>query len=235
MISQTIYNNQKSTADYITLNNLKNQGYKYIFLAVGKEESATLSIKGSNLKYVYSANDFLRLSDTKTQELLSNKDACIIGGGNVAIDSARKAKRFCQTSRIIYRRKRENMPANNSEIKEAENENVEFQFQKNVVEVEELSNDEKNIILTLDDGTKIKTDFLIEAIGSKIKESYFDDEIKIEENRISVDENFETNLKNIFAGGDLVNKSQTVANTIKTGFEVAKNIKERIAKTNLST
>ena len=223
------YDVASTQPNYITIKQLKNQGYKYIFLATGLEKSIMLDIEGVNSNKVFSANEFLRKSEEEKISILKDKEVAIIGGGNVAIDCARTAKKYGKKSTIIYRRLKENMPANKFEIEEAENENVNFIFQKNVTKI--IENDNNVITLVLDDKTNFKTNYLIMAIGSKINKEYYDKKILFDENnRIIVNENFETSISNVYAGGDITARNLTVANAIKSGRDVAERIAENIKK-----
>ena len=227
--SSTNQNESKTT--HFTIDELKAQGYKYIFICIGNEISKTLPIDGIDNPNVLHANDFLR--DYKNHTEYKDKKFAIIGGGNVAIDSARVAKRLSQDSTIIYRKLEENMPANKSEVKKAHEEGINFLFKKNVVKIENQNTDEANtkLLLTLDDETTFETDYLITAIGATINNKLLDANITINENGlIKVDEKNETSVKNIFAGGDNIQNKSTVAWAIKNGRDVANEIAKRINK-----
>ena len=131
-----------------------------------------------------------------------------------------------KTSTIIYRRLEENMPANRSEIEEAKQEGINFIFQKNVTKVER---EDERLKLTLDDNSIFKTDFLIQAIGSNINKNSLENNIAMNENElIDADNNHETNIKNVFAGGDLIQNKSSVAWAIRNGRDVANEIAKRI-------
>ncbi len=200
--------------DLITLDSLEKE-FDYIFIAIGLETSKSLGLTDENNKdFVFDAHSFL-----KNDYDMNNKRVVVIGGGNVAIDSARKAQREGAAVTIIYRRRKEDMPANKKEIEEAIEEGVEFIFTTKVVDI----NKKDDLILTLDDGTTFQTDYLIEAIGSIINSNYFDKEIELtEENYVKEKSILKVFDKNIFLGGDLVNDNQTVANAVRTGLDVAK-------------
>ena len=220
----------ESNVNQITIDELHTQGYEYIFISIGNEISNTMQIPGIESKYVLNANDFLR----NQVEDYKGKTFAIIGGGNVAIDSARKAKKQGSPTTIIYRRTDKEMPANKSEYNEAKSEGINFIFQSVVKEIHENKN--HNLLLKVEDcnsktETEFETDYLVQAIGSKLNHDYIDDRIaKDEKGKIIVDENFETSFKNIFAGGDLVNEKLTVAFAIKTGRDVAEHIAKNIKK-----
>jgi heterodisulfide reductase subunit A-like polyferredoxin len=112
----------------VTIDQLWEQGYKAILIAVGAQESWKLGIEGEDLKGVIHALDFLRDANSGKKVELGSKVA-VIGGGNVAIDAARTALRSgAEKVSVLYRRSREEMPAFSAEVEEAEREGVEFQF-----------------------------------------------------------------------------------------------------------
>ena len=207
----------------ITIDELKKQGYDYVYITIGKEKSKMLTIEGADSKNVFSANEFLRMTEENLKSSLQGKKVVTIGGGNVAIDSSRLAKRVGAVSKIIYRRRKEDMPANAVEIEEAENEGVEFSFQKNVIKIIETPNKEYALNLFLDDGSEEQTDYFIMAIGSELNKDYFDERIKLDENgKIVKNENNETTLNGVYAGGDLATDANLVVNAISTAKEFAK-------------
>ena len=210
--------NQYGDKTAITIDGLKKEGYEYIFICIGDEISKSLKIDGIESDKIYGANEFLRMQRENFTSYFS-KDFAVVGGGNVAVDSARKAIRLGKSSTIIYRKLEENMPANKSEIKEAKEEGINFIFQNNVTSVKEAGD---KIILTLDNHEPIETDFLVLAIGSKINSDSLDEKIIIDENGlIKVDESYETNIQNVFSGGDLIHNKSSVAWALKNGRDVA--------------
>lgn len=215
---------------YITIRSLKEQGYEHIILAFGNETSTSLNIENINSKYVILANSFLKMGEEKLKELISGKKVAVVGGGNVAIDCSRLSNRLGAETTIVYRRLRENMPANVSEIEEAYNENVAFLFKKNVVAIKELENEKTNVRVALDTGERLDIDYLVLAIGSKINRDYVDNDLKLdEENKyLLLDDNYETTVSNVYAIGDLANSKGLVVNAIKNGRDVAKEIYNKI-------
>ena len=112
----------------LTLNNLFQQGYKAIFIATGTHKGGRLSIEGEDAKGVIEGTTFLQEVNLGKKLPLGEKVA-VIGGGNVAIDAARTALRLgAKEVAIVYRRSREEMPAHQWEVEEAENEGVKFHF-----------------------------------------------------------------------------------------------------------
>jgi NADH-quinone oxidoreductase subunit F len=112
----------------LSIDDLFEQGYKAVFIAVGAHKGQRLGVSGDNLKGVYDGVSFLRDVNLGKNVRLEGKVA-VIGGGNVAIDAARSALRLgAKEVYIIYRRSRQEMPANEEEIAEAEHEGVKITY-----------------------------------------------------------------------------------------------------------
>jgi glutamate synthase (NADPH/NADH) small chain len=118
-----------------TLEDLKKDGYHAFFIGTGAGLPNFMRIPGENLVGVYSANEYLtRVNLMRAYEfpaydtpVVRGKRAAVIGGGNVAMDSVRTAKRLgAEPAAIIYRRSRQEMPAREEEVKHAEEEGIEF-------------------------------------------------------------------------------------------------------------
>ena len=112
-----------------TLNDLFNQGFEAIFIAIGTHKSRRLGIEGEDLKGVIHGTRFLHRAKMEQPTDIANKVVSVIGGGNAAIDSARTALRLgAKRVTILYRRSRGEMPASDEEIKACEDEGIEFRF-----------------------------------------------------------------------------------------------------------
>ncbi len=118
-----------------TLEDLKKEGFDAFFIGTGAGLPNFMRIPGENLVGVYSANEYLtRVNLMRAYEfpvydtpVVRGKRAAVIGGGNVAMDSVRTAKRLgAEMAAIIYRRSRQEMPAREEEVKHAEEEGIEF-------------------------------------------------------------------------------------------------------------
>jgi len=108
----------------LSIDDLFKQQYKAIFIATGAHKGQGLGVPGDNLEGVFDGVSFLRDMNLGKKLRLKGKVA-VIGGGNVAIDSARSALRLgAKEVSIVYRRSRQEMPANAEEIAEAEYEGV---------------------------------------------------------------------------------------------------------------
>lgn len=126
-----------------TLDELLNEeGFKAVFVANGAGLPVFMNIPGENLKGIYSANEYLTRSNLMgayefpkyDTPIVRAKHAVVIGGGNVAMDSVRTAKRLgAETATLVYRRSRTEMPARAEEVKHAEEEGIIFKFLTNPV------------------------------------------------------------------------------------------------------
>jgi glutamate synthase (NADPH/NADH) small chain len=120
-----------------TLDDLKKEGYQAFFIGTGAGLPNFMRIPGENLVGVYSANEYLtRCNLMRAYEfpnydtpVIRGKRVAVVGGGNVAMDSVRTAKRLgAELAAIIYRRSRQELPAREEEVKHAEEEGIEFHF-----------------------------------------------------------------------------------------------------------
>jgi len=112
-----------------TLNNLFTRGFETIFIAIGTHKSRRLGIEGEDLSGVIHGTGFLHRAKMGQPTDIANKVVVVVGGGNAAIDSARTSLRLgARRVTILYRRTRDEMPANEEEIKACEEEDIEFRF-----------------------------------------------------------------------------------------------------------
>lgn len=119
----------------VTLPQLREQGYKAFYLGIGASKGAPVGCPGDDLPGVFTGIDFLRAVNLGEKPALGNSVA-VIGGGNVAIDVARSAVRLgAEKVTVVYRRSRDEMPAADDEITEAEEEGVRFLFLAAPVEI----------------------------------------------------------------------------------------------------
>ena len=128
----------------LTIEELKDEyGYEAIFVGTGAGLPRFMNIPGENLKGVYSANEFLTRSnlmkaylDDSTTPIQHAKNVAVVGGGNVAMDAARTAKRLgAENVYIVYRRGMEELPARKEEVEHAEEEGIIFKTLTNPVEI----------------------------------------------------------------------------------------------------
>lgn len=128
----------------LTIDDLKDMGYDSIFIGTGAGLPKFMNIPGENLNGVYSANEFLTRVNLMKAYDFPNYDTpikhhqrlAVIGGGNVAMDAARSAKRLgAEEVCIIYRRSKDEMPARNEEIEHAEEEGIHLRLLVNPTKI----------------------------------------------------------------------------------------------------
>jgi len=113
----------------LTLNDLFDQGYEAIFIAIGTHKSRELGIDGEDMDGVVHGTGFLHRVKMMQPTDIADKAVVVIGGGNAAIDSARTSLRLgARRVTILYRRSREEMPAREDEIRACEEEGIDFRF-----------------------------------------------------------------------------------------------------------
>jgi len=235
-----IKNNVKIGRD-LTIDKLWQQGFKAIFISVGAHKTRKLGAEGEDLNGVFDALDFLRQVNSDERVKVGERVA-VIGGGNVAVDSARTALRLgAKEVMILYRRSREEMPANPYEIKEAEEEGVKIQFlvaPKRILgkngSVTGLECIKMELGETDETGRRapkpvegseftVPIDTVILAIGEAPDLSFLPKEIELGEGNTIAVEPFstETSLRGVFAGGDCVSGPATVIEAILAGKKAA--------------
>ena len=241
----------------ITVDELLKEGFKAIFIGSGAGLPKFMNIPGENLNGVFAANEFLtRINLMKAYEKNSQtpiyvpKNVAIVGGGNVAMDAARSAKRIgAENVYVIYRRSEKEMPARLEEIEHAKEEGIIFKFLCNPVAIHSNENFfVKNIecvemtlekpdetgrrkpIVKKDSNFLIEVDSVIIAIGTSpnplIKNSTKG--LKTTEwGGIIINEEGLTSKENVYAGGDAVTGSATVILAMASGKKAAKSIIEK--------
>jgi NADPH-dependent glutamate synthase beta subunit-like oxidoreductase len=227
----------------LTIKKLLQQGYNAVFVATGANEEMKLGINGEELKGVVQALEFLENANKKKVEL-TNK-VTVIGGGNVAVDSARTALRFgAKEVTILYRRSKEEMPASPWEIKEAEEEGIKIEFlaaPKTIIgengrvtgiecvkmELGEPDETGRRCPIPIQGSEFIKpTGTVIIAVGHFPNTIFLPEMVEITEKRtIAVDPiTLETDFSGIFAGGDAVLGPATLMEAILAGKHAATSI-----------
>ena len=214
--------------------------YDYIYLAFGANVSSKMKIEGENLDGVFGGNELL---ENNTHPNYNEKTVIVNGGGNVAIDVARTVKRKgAKEVIIVYRRAKEQMPAEEKEVCDAEKEGIKILFQNNIVKInglDKVQNIEliKTKLVQKEGDTRlspvniegsnytIKADYVIMALGSKTDEIVQTLGLELtNKNYIKVNDNFQTSNPKIYAGGDLIGGKGTVAWAARNGRDVAENI-----------
>jgi heterodisulfide reductase subunit A len=224
-----------------SLDDTFNDGYKAIYLAVGASVGQKMGIPGEDAEGVHDALSFLHAANSGESVSIGAKVA-VVGGGNAAIDAARMAQRVgAKEVAIVYRRSRAEMPADDVEIKEAENEGIQLNILANPVKVLESGGKVSGIeCIRMElgepdesgrrrpvpvDGSEftVDVDTVIMAIGQRVNKDGLPDTLDYTGwGTISVDEvTFGTNVDGVFAGGDVVSGPATVIEAVAAGKEAA--------------
>ncbi|MBS3945142.1 MAG: putative selenate reductase subunit YgfK [Melioribacter sp.] len=221
-----------------SVNKLKAEGYKYIYIAIGAEKSNQLKI--SSDKEILNAIDFLWDYHHNTN-LNLGRNVAVIGGGNSAMDSARVAMRCdgVENVYLIYRRTKEFMPADREEFEGALSDGVilkelmlpyDFTNGKLICQKMMLSEPEpdgrRSVIPIEGEFEEHEIDTVISAIGESVDTEILDsNNIKIVRNRADVNPlTNETNIENVFIGGDALKGPATVVEAIADGRKAADEI-----------
>lgn len=215
------------------LEDIKNK-YDAIILAFGANVSNKMNIKGEDLKGVYGANEFL---EGLYNINFNGKTVVVNGGGNVAIDAARTAKsKGAKNVFVIYRRSKNEMPAEKKEVEDAINENIEFLFQNNIVkiignnqnqvsgvqliktELVKNPNDNRLTPVNIENSDyTINADYVIMALGSHTANFVKNLGLELKSNgKILTNEFGQTSIPNVYAIGDLADNKSTVAFAAKS-------------------
>ncbi len=228
-----------------TISDLFEEGYKSVFIAVGAQKVRMLEIPGEEgTEGVMDCLDFLK--GVNTGDLKSpGKKVAVIGGGNSAIDAARTAKRLSPEVYIVYRRTRNEMPALQLEVEEAEHEGVKFHYlaapvkiltEKGKVKAMECikmklgepdSSGRKRPEPIPNSEFTIETDCIITAISQEADLKFLEEGYDIDVTRwgtLAVDDNLKSNKEGIFAGGDVTLGPSTIIECIAQGHTAAKSI-----------
>ncbi|MDY2847967.1 MAG: NADPH-dependent glutamate synthase [Oscillospiraceae bacterium] len=241
----------------VTIDELFEQGYDAIFIGSGAGLPRFMNIPGENLKGVYSANEFLTRvnlmkayregSDTPIKQ---NKKVAVVGGGNVAMDAARCAKRLgAEEVYIVYRRGEEELPARKEEVEHAKEEGIIFKLLTNPVEI--LGGEDKFVngikcvemelgepdasgrrkpVVKPDSEFVLDVDCVVMSIGTSpnplIKNTTKGLDVNSHGCIITKDETGLTSREGVYAGGDAVTGAATVISAMGAGKHAAKAIDE---------
>ena len=234
-------------------------GFEAVFIGSGAGLPMFMDIPGVNYRGVYSANEFLTRinlmkayrpdSDTPIQH---PRKVAVVGGGNVAMDAARCAKRLGAEVSIVYRRGMEELPARKEEVEHAEEEGIIFRTLCNPVEILANENDDVTGIrcIRMELGEpdasgrrrpievkgsefELDVDCVIMALGTSPNPLIKSTTKGLEINRkggIVVNEDGLTSRENVYAGGDAVTGAATVILAMGAGKTAAKAIDEALSK-----
>jgi glutamate synthase (NADPH/NADH) small chain len=234
---------------------LTDDGYDAVFIGVGAGLPMFMNLPGEDLGGVYSANEYLTRTNLMKAYLfpeydtpvVQGRNVCVIGGGNVAMDSARVAVRLgAETVHIVYRRSRAEMPARAEEIHHAEEEGIIFQLLTNPLAFE---GDDRGMVRRMkcirmelaepdDSGRRrpvpiegseffIETDLVIVAIGAGANPLLTKSTPGLALNRwgyIKAKQNGRTEKERVWAGGDIITGSATVIEAMGAGRLAADDI-----------
>ena len=240
---------------------LNEEGYDAVFIGTGAGLPSFMKIDGESLNGVYSANEFLtRINLMKAYKfpeydtpIYVGKNVVVVGGGNVAMDAARSAKRLgAENVYIVYRRSEEEMPARNEEIHHAKEEEIEFKLLNNPVKI---NGDENGWVKSVTcvkmelgepdasgrrrpvpvEGSEfdIDADVVVVAIGQTPNPLIKNKTPDLETNKwgciVAKEETGATSKTGVYAGGDVVTGAATVILAMGAGKTAAASIDEYLS------
>lgn len=241
----------------MSVDGIRLEGYDAIFLGTGAGLPRFMNIPGENYNGVFSANEFLTRTNLMhayeagyDTPIIAGRKTAIIGGGNVAMDAARVAKRLGADVTVVYRRTQEELPARLEEVHHAMEEGIEFRFLASPVEIHadedgwvksmtvrpmELGEPDESgrrrpIPLEGQD-YELEVDTVIMALGTNPNPLITSTNPDIETNKregIIVDELGQSSVDDIFAGGDAVTGAATVILAMGAGKQAAEGIDKYI-------
>jgi len=241
----------------LTIEDLFEMGFEAVFIGSGAGLPNFLNIPGENSNGVYSANEFLtRINLMKAYReeyatpVKKSKRVAVVGGGNVAMDAARCAKRLGAEVHIVYRRSESEMPARLEEVHHAKEEGIIFDVLTNP---KRINADEKGNVISMtcskmelgepdasgrrkpveipNSEFDLEVDTVIMAIGTSPNPLITNTTAGLEKNKhgcIVTSDGVTTTKEGVFAGGDAVTGAATVILAMGAGKEAAKKIDEYI-------
>ncbi len=243
----------------LSIDELKNEyGFEAVFIGSGAGLPRFMNIPGESLKSVYSANEFLTrvnlmkaYRDDSHTPVLHAKKVAVVGGGNVAMDAARCAKRLgAEEVSIVYRRGENELPARAEEVEHAKEEGIVFRFLTNPTAILEGENGmvagmtcvemelgepdasgRRRPVEKADSAFTIECDCVIMAIGTSPNPLIKNTTKGLETQKwggIIADENGLTSREGVYAGGDAVTGAATVILAMGAGKTAAEAIDEYI-------
>ena len=233
---------EKELGKDILLENLSKE-YDAVFLGIGATKSTTYSLSEEIIKGIYKSDEFLKAYNEK--KFINNLGkVVVIGGGNVAMDSARAAvKMGAEEVKILYRRDRAHMPAREVELDDAIKDGVKFKELVRVISAETENGSIKNvncIETEIVDGKAVDkqgvenytedANTVVFAIGLKPDKTLLQTQgIELDDwGYVKVDEEGKTNLENVYAGGDNTESKATVCRALAAGKKAANGIIKNI-------
>ena len=244
----------------LTIDELFDMGYEAVFIGSGAGLPMFMNIPGENLKRVYSANEFLtRINLMKAYRensdtpILHGRSVAVVGGGNVAMDAARCARRLGAEVKIVYRRSESELPARREEVEHAKEEGIEFCLLTSPLSIK---GDENGNVCAMNcqkmelgepdasgrrrpipvEGSEydIDVDCVIMALGTSpnplIKSTTKGLDVNRKGGIIVEEATGKTSRDGVYAGGDAVTGAATVISAMGAGKTAAKAIDEYLSK-----
>ena len=242
-----------------TLEELFQQGFDAIFLATGAGLPKFMGIPGEELACVFSANEYLTRvnlmhawDERYDTPLIDSHNVAVVGGGNVAMDAARCARRMGANVHVIYRRSEAEMPARKEEIHHAMAEGIQFHFLTNPTAIiddrhgcvsglacikmalseEEDARGRREPVEIPGSNFIMDIDTVIMALGTSPNPliRMADPELKVNGKGCFIvdEETMQTSKENVYAGGDAVTGAATVILAMGAGKRAAKAIHEKL-------
>lgn len=241
----------------MSLDGIRDEGYEAIFLGTGAGLPRFMNIPGENFNGVFSANEFLTRTNLMhayeagyDTPIIAGKRTAVIGGGNVAMDAARVAKRLGAHVTVVYRRTEKELPARVEEVHHAKEEGIDFHFLTSPIEIH--ADDDgwvKSMLLQQmelgepdESGRRrpvpiegktyeVEVDTVIMALGTNPNPLITSTNPDLETNRkqgIVITEEGQSSVEDIFAGGDAVTGAATVILAMGAGKQAAEGIDKYI-------
>jgi len=241
-----------------SIDELFSQGFSAVYIGSGAGLPNFMGIDGESANGVFSANEYLTrvnlmkaYRDDYDTPIKKSEKVCVIGGGNVAMDAARCAKRVGGEVKIVYRRSEEEMPARREEVEHAKEEGVEFELLSNPIRIntdekgnavsvtcvkmrlaEPDENGRKNVVPVNGSEYEIKADTVIIAVGTSPNPLLRVTTPGLESDKrgriITAEDGVTTTRRGVFAGGDAVTGAATVIEAMGAGKRAAMKIDEYI-------
>lgn len=244
----------------LTIDELFDMGYEAVFIGSGAGLPMFMNIPGENLKGVYSANEFLtRINLMKAYRensdtpILHGRSVAVVGGGNVAMDAARCARRLGAEVKIVYRRSESELPARREEVEHAKEEGIEFCLLTSPLSIK---GDENGNVCAMNcqkmelgepdasgrrrpipvEGSEydIDVDCVIMALGTSpnplIKSTTKGLDVNRKGGIIVEEATGKTSRDGVYAGGDAVTGAATVISAMGAGKTAAKAIDKYLSK-----
>lgn len=243
----------------LSMSDLQRDGYAGVFVGSGAGLPRFMGIPGENLNGVMSCNEYLTrvnlmnaASDESDTPILKAKNVAVIGGGNTAMDAVRTAKRLgAERAIVVYRRSEEEMPARVEEVRHAKEEGIEFMTLHNPIEyhADENGRVKEAVLQVMELGepdesgrrspvaiqgktVTIAVDEVIVSVGVSpnplIPSSVEGLEVS-KRGTIVVNEQMQSSIPTLFAGGDIVRGGATVILAMADGRKAAKEMHEYLS------